>query len=173
MTLCLKLLWFCHIKVGQLLYNCLIIALVPGLFFGRKLTEICCHFAVALSMTKWLKFKQLLCSVCFSIGCKSFGKTPFIASEMLHNNFERNEFLMSKNWSSSLVLQSYSGHCQYNWWYPQNAYLVGSMEAPSKAFLLIFMLPDWLKFNYLKSRMECVFSGELGPGSKPSSFAYV
>ena len=35
---------------------------------------------------------------------------------------------------------------------------VGSMEAPSKAFLLLFLLPDWLKLNRLKSRMECGFS---------------
>ena len=35
---------------------------------------------------------------------------------------------------------------------------VGSMEAPSKAFLLSFLLPDWLKLNHLKSRMECGFS---------------
>ena len=35
--------------------------------------------------------------------------------------------------------------------------LVGSMEAPSKAFLLFFLLPDWLKLNHLKSRMECGF----------------
>ena len=35
---------------------------------------------------------------------------------------------------------------------------VGSMEAPSKAFLLFFVLPDWLKLNHLKSRMECGFS---------------
>ena len=32
------------------------------------------------------------------------------------------------------------------------------MEAPSKAFLLSFLLPDWLKLNHLKSRMECDFS---------------
>ena len=32
------------------------------------------------------------------------------------------------------------------------------MEAPSKAFLLFFLLPDWLKLNHLKSRMECGFS---------------
>ena len=32
------------------------------------------------------------------------------------------------------------------------------MEAPSKVFLLFFLLPDWLKFNHLKSRMECGFS---------------
>ena len=31
------------------------------------------------------------------------------------------------------------------------------MEAPSKAFLLFFLLPDWLKLNHLKSRMECGF----------------
>ena len=36
---------------------------------------------------------------------------------------------------------------------------VGSMEAPSKAFLLFFLLPDWLTLNHLKSRMECGFSG--------------
>ena len=36
--------------------------------------------------------------------------------------------------------------------------LVGSMEAPSEAFLLFFLLPDWLKLNHLKSRMECGFS---------------
>ena len=38
------------------------------------------------------------------------------------------------------------------------SYLVGSTEAPSKVFLLFFLLPDWLKFNHLKSRMECGFS---------------
>ena len=36
--------------------------------------------------------------------------------------------------------------------------LVGSMEAPSKVFLLFFLLTDWLKLNHLKSRMECGFS---------------
>ena len=36
--------------------------------------------------------------------------------------------------------------------------VVGSMEALSKAFLLFFLLPDWLKFNHLKSWMECGFS---------------
>ena len=36
--------------------------------------------------------------------------------------------------------------------------VVGCMEAPSKAFLLFFLLPDWLKLNHLKSRMECGFS---------------
>ena len=35
---------------------------------------------------------------------------------------------------------------------------VGSMEAPSKTSLLFFLLPDWLKLNNLKSRMECGFS---------------
>ena len=35
---------------------------------------------------------------------------------------------------------------------------VGSMEAPSKVFLLFSMLPDSLKLNHLKSRMECGFS---------------
>ena len=35
---------------------------------------------------------------------------------------------------------------------------VGSTEAPSKAFLLFFLLYDWLKLNHLKSRMECGFS---------------
>ena len=37
-------------------------------------------------------------------------------------------------------------------------YIVGSMEAPSKAFLLFFLLLDWLKLNHLKIRMECGFS---------------
>ena len=32
------------------------------------------------------------------------------------------------------------------------------METPSKAFLLFFLLPDWLNLNHLKSRMECGFS---------------
>ena len=36
--------------------------------------------------------------------------------------------------------------------------IVGSMEAHSKAFLLFFLLADWLKLNHLKSRMECGFS---------------
>ena len=31
------------------------------------------------------------------------------------------------------------------------------MEAPSKVFLLFFLLPDWLKLNHLKSRMEYGF----------------
>ena len=35
--------------------------------------------------------------------------------------------------------------------------IVGSTEAPSKVFLLFFLLPDWLKLNHLKSRMECGF----------------
>ena len=37
-------------------------------------------------------------------------------------------------------------------------YIFGSMEAPSKDFLLFFLLPDCLKLNHLKSRMECDFS---------------
>ena len=45
------------------------------------------------------------------------------------------------------------------------SFFVGSMEAPSKAFLLFFLLPDWLKLNHLKSRMECgssdIFSGHI------------
>ena len=36
--------------------------------------------------------------------------------------------------------------------------IVGSMEAFSKAFLLFVLLPDWIKLNHLKSRMECGFS---------------
>ena len=32
------------------------------------------------------------------------------------------------------------------------------MEAPLKAFLLFFLLPDWLKLNHLRSRMDCGFS---------------
>ena len=35
---------------------------------------------------------------------------------------------------------------------------VGSTEAPSKVFLLFFLLSDWLELNHLKSRMECGFS---------------
>ena len=42
---------------------------------------------------------------------------------------------------------------------PTASYLiVGSKEAPSKNFLLCFLLPDWLKLNHLKSRMDCGFS---------------
>ena len=36
--------------------------------------------------------------------------------------------------------------------------IVGSMEAPSKAFLLFLLLPDWLQLNHLKIRMEYGFS---------------
>ena len=36
--------------------------------------------------------------------------------------------------------------------------IVGSMEAPSKTFLLFFLLHDWLKLNHLESGMECGFS---------------
>ena len=31
-------------------------------------------------------------------------------------------------------------------------------KSPGKVFLLFFLLPDWLKLNHLKSRMECGFS---------------
>ena len=36
--------------------------------------------------------------------------------------------------------------------------IVGSTEAPSKVFLLLFLLSDWLELNHLKRRMECGFS---------------
>ena len=36
--------------------------------------------------------------------------------------------------------------------------IVGSMEAPLKAFLLFSLLLDWLKLNHLKSQMEHGFS---------------
>ena len=39
-----------------------------------------------------------------------------------------------------------------------NGLIVGSMEVPAKAFLLFFLLSDWLKLNHLKSRMKCGFS---------------
>ena len=32
------------------------------------------------------------------------------------------------------------------------------MKAPSKAFQLFFLLPDWLKLNHLESRIEFGFS---------------
>ena len=40
----------------------------------------------------------------------------------------------------------------------RNFKVVGSMEAPSKDFLLFFLFPDWLKLDHLKSRIECGFS---------------
>ena len=40
---------------------------------------------------------------------------------------------------------------------------VGSMEAPSKACLLFFLLPDWLNLNRLKSRMDVVFQTFFAP----------
>ena len=53
-TLCMKLSWFCHTNSGQLFCNCplFVIALVPGLLFGGKPDETCCHSVVA---SKWLK----------------------------------------------------------------------------------------------------------------------
>ena len=36
-------------------------------------------------------------------------------------------------------------------------YIVGSMEVRSKAFLLVFLLLDWIKLNHLKSKKECGF----------------
>ena len=39
-----------------------------------------------------------------------------------------------------------------------DTFLLIPMEAPSKAFLLFFLLPDLLKLNHLKSRMDCGFS---------------
>ena len=60
-TLCMKLPWFCHTNSRQLFCNCQLfaVALVPGLFFGGKPNETCCHSAVA---SKWLKTSvSLLC----------------------------------------------------------------------------------------------------------------
>ena len=56
----MKLPWFCHTNSGQLFCNCplCVIALVPGLFFGGKPDEMCCHSVVA---SKWLK-TQSVCS---------------------------------------------------------------------------------------------------------------
>ena len=56
-TLCMKLSWFCHTNSGQLFCNCplFVIALVPGLFFGGKPDETCCHSVVA---SKWLNFRE-------------------------------------------------------------------------------------------------------------------
>ena len=53
-TLCMKLSLFCHTNSGQLFCNCplFVIALVPGLIFGGKPEETCCHSVVA---SKWLK----------------------------------------------------------------------------------------------------------------------
>ena len=59
-TLCMKLLWFCHTNSGQLFCNCslFVIALVPGLFFGGKPAKTGCHSVVA---SKWPK-TQSVCS---------------------------------------------------------------------------------------------------------------
>ena len=35
--------------------------------------------------------------------------------------------------------------------------VVGSTEAPLKAFLVFFLFSDWLKSNHLRSRIECGF----------------
>ena len=40
----------------------------------------------------------------------------------------------------------------------RESHFVGSMEAPSRAFLLFFLIPDWIKLNHLKSLMECGLS---------------
>ena len=37
-------------------------------------------------------------------------------------------------------------------------FFVGSTEAPSKVFPLFFLFSDWLKSNYLRSRIERGFS---------------
>ena len=58
-------------------------------------------------------------------------------------------FILFKPVASTILLQSLS---------LKVSLFVGSMEAPSKAFLLFFLLPHWLKLNHLKSRMECGFS---------------
>ena len=58
-TPCMKLFWFCHTNSRQLFCNCLlfVIALVPGLLYGREPDETCCHSVVA---SKWLKIKSAL-----------------------------------------------------------------------------------------------------------------
>ena len=55
-----------------------------------------------------------------------------------------------------LVIRVTDDECKYSFWYIEA--FVGFMEAPSKDFLLFFLLPDWLKLNHLRSRMECGFS---------------
>ena len=56
----MKLPWFSYTNSGQLFCNCplFVIAIVPGLFFGGKPAEMCCHSVVA---SKWLK-TQSVCS---------------------------------------------------------------------------------------------------------------
>ena len=41
----------------------------------------------------------------------------------------------------------------YKLWH-QNFIFAGSTEVPSKVFLLLFLLSDWLEWNHLKSRIE-------------------
>ena len=41
--------------------------------------------------------------------------------------------------------------------FPGSGIIVGSTEAPSKVFLLFFLLPDWLKLNHLKVDWNVVF----------------
>ena len=42
--------------------------------------------------------------------------------------------------------------------YGKNPQIVDFIEAPSKAFLLFYLLADWLKLIHLRSRLECGFS---------------
>ena len=49
--------------------------------------------------------------------------------------------------------------------------IVGSMEAPSKASLMFFLHPDWLKLNHLKSRRECGFSAILAETIDVTNYA--
>ena len=42
--------------------------------------------------------------------------------------------------------------------FTDHSFIVGFMEAPSKAFLFFFLLSDQLKLNHLNSRIECGFS---------------
>ena len=55
----------------------------------------------------------------------------------------------SRNMSTILIQNAFDGIVNRLRIY----HIIGSMEAPSKAFLLFFLLPDWLKLNHPKSRM--------------------
>ena len=63
------------------------------------------------------------------------------------------------------IFSANPGECAGGWlWMKQipalgyDYIIVDFMEAPSKVFLLFFLLPDWPKLNHLKSRMECGLS---------------
>ena len=88
--------WFCHTNSGKLFCNCplFVIALISGLFFGRKPDETCCHSVVA---SKWLKTKSV-CSAGRNIKSLAVQRLKKLEEQCIHH-FNLIKYLVSMTMS--------------------------------------------------------------------------